>query len=81
MCPEDKWYRDKDIVMDHINPVVCPIRGFTGFDDYIDRMFAYEDGWQRLCEIHHDNKTSLENEIRKLNKQDIPKSRKKRKKT
>lgn len=68
LCPKDKWYRDKDIVMDHILPVVDEKLGFQGFDTYIERMYPYEAGWQRLCVECHDKKTLKENETRKVSK-------------
>ena len=56
----------KDFVMDHVIPVVDPIKGFTTFDEYIERMFPdNSDGWQRLCHSCHDKKTENENNIRK----------------
>lgn len=65
LCPPEKLYRDSEIVMDHIKPVVDPTTGFTTWDEYIDRMFCEEDGFQRLCEAHHDAKCQEENATRK----------------
>lgn len=59
----------KQFQMDHLVPVVDPEKGFTGFDDYADRMFPdTEKGWQRLCSECHDIKTDKENQIRKNKK-------------
>lgn len=54
--------------MDHIQPVIDPVEGWTGFDSVIDRMFVYEDGWQRLCLDCHSVKTLEENSVRKESK-------------
>lgn len=66
-CGPEVWYRDKDIYMDHIVPVVSDI-GFETLDIYAIRMFPPKEGWQRLCEIHHKEKTTEENLKRKLNR-------------
>lgn len=58
----------KDTAMDHVVPVVDPNKGFEGFDQYIDRMFAEESGFQRLCHPCHDKKTGQENTVRKESK-------------
>lgn len=58
-----------EFAMDHIVPVVDPAKGFTTFDEYIDRMFPDSpDQWQRLCTFHHDLKTEQENSTRKETK-------------
>ncbi len=54
--------------MDHINPVV-PVLGWDSWEGYLDRMFAEESGWQRLCKDKcHKEKTLTENEQRYKNK-------------
>lgn len=53
----------KEVHIDHINPVV-KISGFTTWDEYIDRMYPDESGFQTLCVSCHDNKTIKENEQR-----------------
>ena len=55
----------KDTALDHIIPVVDPQKGFTNFDDYIDRLFCEKEGFQRLCNLCHDKKTQEENGVRK----------------
>ena len=50
--------------MDHIEPVVNPVTGFVGFDDYVERMFCGEDGFQSLCPDDHDKKTAIEKDYR-----------------
>lgn len=69
-----KNYSRKNVVVDHINPVVRVDKENTDFNnpkdigDYILRMFVMEDGWQTLCRECHDIKSTNENNQRKLNK-------------
>lgn len=58
-------FKNKEIKIDHINPVVDIKTGFNGFDDFIDRLLCDADGLQILCSNCHDNKTAVEREIRK----------------
>ena len=51
--------------VDHINPIVDPVVGFTNWDEYIERMFVEEDGLQVLCHICHTIKTNEERAIAK----------------
>ena len=63
MCKD--VYKNNQIVLDHIDPVVDPRNGFTTWDDYVDRMFPEKEGFQVLCSSCHDIKTELEDEMRK----------------
>ena len=63
MCGE--MFKNGDIVLDHVLPVVDPKHGFTNWDDYVDRMFPEKEGFQVLCSTCHDVKTELEDEMRK----------------
>jgi 5-methylcytosine-specific restriction endonuclease McrA len=63
-----KIHRNKDVKVDHINPVVDPFVGFVDWNTYIPRMFCEVSGYQLLCDPCHDIKTSKEKEIRKLTK-------------
>ena len=63
MCKDT--YKNNEIVLDHIKPVVDPKTGFTTWDDYIERMFPEKEGFQVLCSSCHDIKTELEDEMRK----------------
>lgn len=62
----------KETQMDHVVPVVDPVRGFVGFDEYADRMYPDDpSGWQRLCkDICHKAKTDEENLLRKEHSKD-----------
>lgn len=64
MCGPLISHPKKNIKIDHIEPVV-PITGFDNWDGYIERMFCPADGFQVLCEMHHDRKTKEENEARR----------------
>jgi len=50
--------------VDHINPVVDPVRGFQGWDEYISRMFQESDGYRAICSPCHDKITARDNRIR-----------------
>lgn len=63
MCND--MFKNNEVVLDHILPVVDPKTGFTNWDDYINRMFPDKTGFQVLCKPCHEVKTSLEDEMRK----------------
>ena len=58
-------FKQDQIKLDHIHPVVDVKTGFTSWDDYISRMFPDESGFQALCEQCHNIKSKLESEMRK----------------
>ncbi len=60
-----KSVRNKDKRIDHIEPFIDPIKGFTGWDDAILRLLCAAEGLQVLCEQCHSYKTKAENEQRK----------------
>lgn len=66
-------FKDKEIVLDHIEPVVDPNSPIIGsnFDlnVYAERMFCDENGFQVLCSECHNQKTKAENECRKNQKE------------
>jgi hypothetical protein len=53
--------------MDHIIPVV-KLSGFSGWEDYISRMFPKASGFQCLCLTCNEAKTQEENILRKIKK-------------
>ena len=59
---------NKDIKIDHINPVVSVQDGFVDWNTYIDRMFVEMDGFAAICKKCHDAKTLVENKQRKAYK-------------
>lgn len=61
--PPGKKDRIKNIIADHIEPIVDPAVGFTTWDEVIKRMFVEEDGFQALCHACHTEKTKAERAI------------------
>jgi len=65
---QGKTKRIKNILADHIDPIVDPVEGFMGYDEWIRRGFVELDGFQALCKSCHDIKSAEEREVRKANK-------------
>lgn len=63
-----KEYPGKEVNVDHRIPVVCPVEGFVSWDVFIERLFCGKDNLQVLCEKCHNEKSTLERQIRKENK-------------
>ena len=60
---------DRKLVhVDHIDPVIDPVTGFTTWDNYIVRLFVTADRLQVVCKKCHKLKTDKENKIRRENK-------------
>ncbi len=75
LCPFDVLHARKNVQIDHIIPVVDPAKGFTDWNDYIEKMFCTPEGFQVLCLEHHDLKTKVENSNR-VRKRNVAKKRK-----
>jgi len=58
-----KKRRRNNACVDHIKPVVDPYVGKTTWDEYIERMFIEEEGYQVLCYDCHSVKTNEERAI------------------
>lgn len=58
----------KDMVADHIIPVVDPVMGFTNWDDFIHRLFCEMDNLQAICKVCHAAKTKDERAVRTKSK-------------
>lgn len=58
-------FASKEVQKDHIVPVIDVQRGFTSWDDVINRLFIKSNDYQILCLSCHTNKTNIENEMRK----------------
>ncbi len=56
--------RINNSVIDHISPVIDPVRGFVSWDEFINRLFCEEDGFQLLCHECHKHKTADERKVR-----------------
>ena len=61
-CKEVFHY--KKMQLDHIIPVIDPVKGWIGYDDFINRLFCDSSGFQYLCKSDHQEKTKKENKIR-----------------
>jgi 5-methylcytosine-specific restriction endonuclease McrA len=73
-------FMEKEVCLDHINPVVPPEgfqRGEFDFHEYITRMFCSAEGFQVLCSECHDKKTKEEIGERKLHRKPKPEKAKK----
>ena len=57
------FYDRKDVQADHIIPV-ANLSGFTNWNEYIIGLFCEKDGFQIICQFHHDEKTLKETEKR-----------------
>lgn len=60
MCK--KLFTSTNVQIDHIIPVVDPVKGFVSWDEYINRMYCEEDNFQVLCKPCHLKKTKKERE-------------------
>lgn len=59
-----KRYEKDKIHIDHIDPVIDPVKGFTNWDEYINRLF--NSPLQALCIYCHNSKTQQENTVRRM---------------
>jgi hypothetical protein len=57
--------RRDNAIVDHIDPIIDPSKGFISWDSVIERMFCEADGLQVLCHECHKQKTQDEKEISK----------------
>ena len=57
--------RVKNILVDHINPIISPEQGWISWDDTIERMFCELDNLQAICKPCHDIKCQEEKEVAK----------------
>ena len=56
----------KEMAVDHIEPIVNPYKGFIDWNSWIERCFVEADGFQVLCkELCHKLKTDGEKAIAK----------------
>jgi len=79
-CEECKQsFGNKDVELDHKEPVIDVKNGWTNWDDFINRLFVKSTQFQVLCEGCHEIKTSVENQLRKTYGQKEIKRRKKKK--
>ena len=60
---EAKGKRVKNVLVDHIEPVIDPTEGFTTWDKFIAGLFVEVDKLQVLCKACHNKKTAEETAI------------------
>lgn len=58
-------FGNKDVKVDHVEPVVDPETGFVDWNTFIARLYVEQDGYQLLCKECHNKKTEAENARRK----------------
>ena len=58
-------FLNKDVEVDHIEPVVCPKVGFVDWNTYMERLLVDKDKMQVVCKKCHKEKSKLENQERK----------------
>ena len=57
--------RRKNIIADHIDPIVDPAVGFVDWNTWVDRCFVEADKYQAICYKCHTEKTNKERAIAK----------------
>ncbi len=55
-----------EIEMNHIEAVIDPEKGFTDWNDFMERLFCDADGFSAECKKCHDKITKSQNKIRNL---------------
>lgn len=60
-----KEFGNKEITVDHIQPVVEIKKGFKGWQVYYERMFVPVEGLQVICKSCHKIKSLAENKLRR----------------
>ena len=67
---DENGKRIKNVLVDHIQPIIDPATGWVSWDDTIERMFCEADNLQVLCHECHKVKTDLEKGIAKQRRLD-----------
>lgn len=63
ICKDD--FKQKEVQVDHIKPIVPVKQGFTTWDSFIENLFCDTTNLQTLCTLCHKVKTDIEVELRK----------------
>ena len=61
----NKHFVASDVQVDHVTPVVDPVKGFLSWDIYVDNLFCELENLQILCKPCHKEKTAEEKLMRK----------------
>lgn len=64
---KDNGRRKKNVVVDHIDPIV-PVTGWVNWDSVVERLFCEIENLQALCLPCHNKKCAEEREERKKHK-------------
>lgn len=62
-------FKEKDTIIDHIDPVVPLEEGFTNWDDFVNKLFVSVNKLQILCNSCSDVKTLMEDNLRTASRQ------------
>lgn len=74
-------FKQYQLKIDHVLPVVDIKLGFQGWDVFINRLFCNTDNLSAICSTCHDSKSAVERELRKAYKpKKVPKPKKRKKK-
>ncbi len=58
-------FKQHELQIDHINPVIDINDGFIDWNTYVARLFCDSENLQALCKPCHQMKSSFENEVRR----------------
>lgn len=64
----NEWFMRKDIQVDHDVPVIDPVKGFEGWEIFVERLFCDPNNLKTLCLSCHKNKTDEEKRVRAINR-------------
>lgn len=68
----EDMFGPKDVQVDHVAARVDPEQGWQGFDEYIKRTFVPVSLLKVLCKQCHSLKSSIENKVRREQKNESP---------
>ena len=60
----EQQFKQRDVAVDHIHPVISLTEGFTNWDEFINRLFCEPDHMQVLCHVCHNSKSAVEDKVR-----------------
>lgn len=62
ICKDE--FTNKEVEVDHIEPVVDPVKGFINWDTFIARLFSFKENYQLVCKSCHKLKSNKEKKAR-----------------
>lgn len=60
-----KEIANKEKQLDHVSPIVDPVRGAASLGELAGRLLCDQAGWQILCREDHQKKSEIENVVRR----------------